>query len=232
MSEKTGIPAAFIAASFEREAASNFLLSPAQGDPWNRISVHVPKGRGPFGSWVAAALDAYHIDQLDQVGASNWTWARACYEGELFNGFGYRSRGVHTPYLWAGTSAYSRGKFVADGRYSPTVVDRQLGLVILMKAMIELAPSLALADELAINDPYKLLKPLPAPAGVGESVEQARFIQESLNEIMHAGLLVDGSYGRFTRNAVIVFQKTHNLQPDGICGKLTMIALQAARKSQ
>jgi hypothetical protein len=30
----------------------------AQGDPWNRTSVHVPKGRGPFKSWEDAAVDA------------------------------------------------------------------------------------------------------------------------------------------------------------------------------
>jgi lysozyme family protein len=57
--------------------------------------VHAPRGRGPFPNWAAAAIDAYKIDHLDQVGADNWFWERACYEEELFNGFGYRGRGVH-----------------------------------------------------------------------------------------------------------------------------------------
>lgn len=229
---KTGIPIIWIAASFEREAASNFKLSPAQGDPWSKVSVHVPQGRGPFRSWMEAAIDAYQINQLDQVGATNWTWARACYEGELFNGFGYRNHGVHSPYLWAGTNIYRSGKYVADGHFSPGTVDRQIGIVSLMKALIEIDPSLALADPLVMAPPVMPVTPVSAPFGLGEGVAQAKWIQESLNEIMQAHLLVDGSYGRFTRNAVLVFQKTHDLQPDGICGKLTLAALQAARKSQ
>src|SRR5262245_19824115 len=75
----TGIPIAWIAASFEREASSRFNLSPAQGDPWNRPSTHVPRNRGPFGSWTAAALDAYHLNGLDKVGAANWTMELCCY---------------------------------------------------------------------------------------------------------------------------------------------------------
>src|SRR5215471_13857647 len=90
VSTRTGIPQVFIATSFEREASSNFRLSPAQGDPWDRRSVHVPAGRGPFPDWKTSALDAYHLDGLDAVGSANWSEARFCYEGELFNGFGYR----------------------------------------------------------------------------------------------------------------------------------------------
>src|ERR1700682_564255 len=76
VSQETGIPIIFIATSFEREASSNFLLSPAQGDRWDRPSIHVPAHRGPFPSWKAAALDAYHIDGLDKVGKENWSWAQ------------------------------------------------------------------------------------------------------------------------------------------------------------
>src|SRR5215471_7902167 len=68
VSDKLGIPQVFIATSFEREASSDFRLSPAQGDPGDRVSVHVPRGRGPFPSWTAAAVDAYTLDKLDKVG--------------------------------------------------------------------------------------------------------------------------------------------------------------------
>src|ERR1700692_1736635 len=100
---QTGIPLTWIAASFEREAGSDFRCSPAQGDPWNRPSVNVPANRGPFTSWGAAGLDAYHRDGLDKIGFQNWSWALCCYYGELFNGFGYRSKGIPSPYLWGGT---------------------------------------------------------------------------------------------------------------------------------
>jgi lysozyme family protein len=48
---KTGIPWFVIAVIHERESSQNRFGSLAQGDPWNRVSVHVPKGRGPFQSW-------------------------------------------------------------------------------------------------------------------------------------------------------------------------------------
>ena len=54
----TGVPWFVIAVIHERESGQNWFASLAQGDPWNRISVHVPAGRGPFKSWEEAAIDA------------------------------------------------------------------------------------------------------------------------------------------------------------------------------
>src|SRR5262245_24605091 len=44
----------------EREAGADpaFKRSIAQGDPWNAPSRNVPRGRGPFSNWEAAAHDA------------------------------------------------------------------------------------------------------------------------------------------------------------------------------
>src|SRR6266852_6535688 len=53
----TGVPWAVIAVIHERESSQSWKASLAQGDPWNRRSVHVPRGRGPFTSWEAAACD-------------------------------------------------------------------------------------------------------------------------------------------------------------------------------
>jgi lysozyme family protein len=44
--KRTGVPWAFIAVAHERECSQDWTGSLAQGDPWNRVSVHVPKGRG------------------------------------------------------------------------------------------------------------------------------------------------------------------------------------------
>lgn len=144
---KTGIPIVWIAASFEREASSDFRCSPAQGDRWDRPSVHVPAHRGGFPSWEASALDAYHLDGLDKIGEDHWSWALACYYGELFNGFGYRGKGIPSPYLWGGTNIQRRGKYVRDGEYDSTVMDSQLGIIPIMKRMVEIEPSLAIGDK-------------------------------------------------------------------------------------
>lgn len=164
----TGIPLPWMAASFEREAGSDFRCSPAQGDPWNRPSVNVPAGRGPFSSWGAAALDAYHLDGLDKVGAPNWSWALCCYYGELFNGFGYRSKGIPSPYLWGGTTIQRRGKYVRDGVYDGTVMDTQLGIIPIMKRMVELDPTLQIgvpgqAPTPVVPPPSLRPPPLPKP---------------------------------------------------------------------
>ena len=59
ISNTTSVPW-IIAVIHEREKGNDrqFLANIAQGDPWNRQSVSVPKGRGPFGSFEEAAIDA------------------------------------------------------------------------------------------------------------------------------------------------------------------------------
>jgi lysozyme family protein len=142
----TGVPKLWWIASFELESSSDYSTSPAQGDPWDRVSMHVPRGRGPFKNWFSAAIDAYDLDGLNKVGAENWTWERACYEGELFNGFGPRQHGRSTGYLWSWSNQYTGGKYVSDGIWSSSAVDRQCGMIPLMVALLALDPTLALRN--------------------------------------------------------------------------------------
>lgn len=229
VSAKAGIPAVWIAASFEREASSNFALSPAQGDPWNRVSTHVPRGRGPFTSWIAAALDAYHIDHMDAVGAANWTPARNCYELEIFNGFGYRAHGIHSPYLWAGTNLYTTGKYVADGVWRSDVADKQLGCIPIVSKMIALDPSLAIAGWPGASTTVLPVVPAPSivPVGLGfPEPEDTDLMQRGLNLIgADPQLVVDGSFGRRTRSAIMAFQAAHGLPQTGLSDDPTMEAL-------
>src|SRR4029077_2040282 len=54
---QTEVPWPVIAVIHERECSQDWTGSLAQGDPWDRISVHVPAGRGPFKSWEEAAIE-------------------------------------------------------------------------------------------------------------------------------------------------------------------------------
>ncbi|WP_164937438.1 hypothetical protein [Bradyrhizobium guangxiense] len=45
-----------IAVSHYRESSQDFSKRLAQGDPWNRVSTHVPAGRGPFNSFEESLL--------------------------------------------------------------------------------------------------------------------------------------------------------------------------------
>jgi lysozyme family protein len=58
---------------------------------------------------------------------------------ERYNGLGYQKYHPDTPspYLWAGTTAYARGKYVADRKWSEVAVDRQLGCAAILKRMEE-----------------------------------------------------------------------------------------------
>src|ERR1700675_3057549 len=107
---KTGVPWAFIAVAHERESSQDWTASLAQGDPWNRVSVHVPAGRGPFKSWEDAAVDA--LTECAPFAARNKDWGigSALTMLEQYNGLGYFKRGLPSPYVWSGTDQYKSGK--------------------------------------------------------------------------------------------------------------------------
>jgi lysozyme family protein len=140
---KTGVPWVAIAVIHERESSQDWYGSLAQGDRWDRVSVHVPAGRGPFNSWEEAAIDALMACPPYLARKKNWSTPGDFLTNlELYNGIGYASRGVPSPYVWAGTDQYQGGKFVADGVYSPTKVDPQPGCAALIKTMMSLDPSI------------------------------------------------------------------------------------------
>lgn len=70
---------------------------------------------------------------------SRRTGADALLFAEAYNGFGYRRRGIKSPYVWSGTSYYVSGKFVRDGVFDKDAVDAQLGIYVLLKALKEQA---------------------------------------------------------------------------------------------
>src|SRR3984893_15638791 len=77
VSTKTKVPWFVIAVIHEREASQSFKASLAQGDPWNKVSIHVPKGRGPFGSWEEAALDALKNCPPRAAAWTDWSFGGA-----------------------------------------------------------------------------------------------------------------------------------------------------------
>src|SRR5689334_9346136 len=124
---KTGVPWPVIAVIHERESSQNWGRSLAQGDPWDRVSVHVPAGRGPFTSWEAAAIDALVRCPPYIARNKDWTIGGTLTRLEEYNGLGYANKEKPSPYVWAGTNQYTSGKYVRDGVYDPNYVDRQPG---------------------------------------------------------------------------------------------------------
>ncbi len=226
--EGTEVPPAFIGVVDLRESNCNPRLGLGQGDPWNAVSRHVPRGFGPFASWAAAARFYIHYDHLDD-NSSAWSIEYACWKGEVWNGFGPRAHGRATGYLWAGTSIYLGGKYVEDGRWDPTVKDVQLGIIPVLLRIGQLRPDLAIGSALP-NVPAPSIVPAPAPVplgvGGGDLSHDTRWIQGTLNALgANPRLDVDGSYGEHTRKAVRAFQASHGLFVDGLVGPQTIAAL-------
>ncbi len=139
---KTGVPWWAIAVIHMRESSQNWQRSLAQGDPWDRPSVHVPAGRGPFASWEEAAIDALVNCGPYLARKTDWSTGAALANLELYNGAGYVNRGLPSPYVWAGTDQYKSGKYVADGKFDPSVADVQPGCAGLLKAMMAIDPTI------------------------------------------------------------------------------------------
>lgn len=139
----TTVPWFVIAVIHEREASQSWQANLAQGDPWIRPSVHVPKGRGPFKSWTDAAVDALTNCAPHAAQWKDWSAGGALTLLELYNGEGYENfHHMASPYLWAGSNQYIKGKYVADGHFDPNAVDAQLGCAIMFEAMLALDSSI------------------------------------------------------------------------------------------
>lgn len=157
---KTGVPWFVIAVIHQRESSQSWSASLAQGDPWSKVSIRVPKGRGPFKSWEAAAIDALVNCAPYAARNKDWSIGGTLLMLERYNGLGYATRGVPSPYLWAGTDQYVAGKYVKDGVYDTTAVDKQLGCAGLIRVMMAMDPSITFDGMAAPPDPA----PQPAPA--------------------------------------------------------------------
>lgn len=162
---QTGVSWFFIAVVHQRESSQDWNGSLAQGDPWNRVSVHVPAGRGPFTSWEAAAVDA--LKNCSPYAAKNGDWSVGGFLTmlEQYNGLGYANKGLPSPYLWSGTDQYRAGKYVADGKFDPNAVDKQLGCAGLLFVMQALDPSIVIGPtkpSVTIMAPDKPIPVVPA----------------------------------------------------------------------
>ena len=147
---KCGVPWHAIAVIHEREASQAWNTQLGQGDPLSKVSTHVPKGRGPFNTWEEGAYDAL-VNCAPYAGRNrDWSVGGTLTLLEQYNGLGYFNRGLPSPYIWAGTDQYAKGKYIRDGVFDPNVVDTQLGCAGLLIAMRALDPSIKLDGNPAV----------------------------------------------------------------------------------
>lgn len=139
--QSKNIPWRFIACLHLLEASLSFAGHLHNGDPLGARTVQVPVGRPIAGTppftWEESAYDALKLKGFDRV--TDWSISSQLYLGEKFNGFGYRSfhEEVLTPYLWSGSNHYTKGKYVADGKFDANAVSEQIGVAVLLKVLGE-----------------------------------------------------------------------------------------------
>jgi lysozyme family protein len=136
----TGVPWHFIAVIHALESSFNFRAHLHNGDfPLTTRTRQVPSGRPtvwlPPADWESSAKDALRL--LGFTGQKDWSLERTLYRLEAYNGLGYRSYGVPTPYLWSYSNHYDRGKFVADGRFSDRAKSQQCGSAVMLKLLAQ-----------------------------------------------------------------------------------------------
>ncbi len=139
MAVATGVPWFVIGAIHSLESDGDFGTHLHNGDSLARRTTHAPRGRPVGGTppfaWEESAQDAIGMRDLDAW--CDWSIEGALYQLEQYNGWGYRlyHPDVLSPYLWAGSGHYARGKYTDDGRWSPKAVSRQIGAAVLLKAL-------------------------------------------------------------------------------------------------
>jgi lysozyme family protein len=134
VAEKTDMPPELIAALHWRESTGNFGTYLHQGDPLGKPARRIPNNIPVFHDWESAAIHAINLKKgiQQRFGITKATGqsdpAALSTYAEYYNGKGYFNKSRPSPYVFSGTSSYQSGKYVADGKYDPNAVDRQLGV--------------------------------------------------------------------------------------------------------
>lgn len=137
ISKATGVPWPLIAVLHRRESDADFGTYLGNGQRLDRRTTIVPKGRGPFKTFEAGAIDALNIDGLSKV--KDWRLEKMLYFCETFNGWGYAYHGLPSPYVWGGTNIQRPGKYVSDGHWNRHVMDVQPGCAPILAAIKKIA---------------------------------------------------------------------------------------------
>lgn len=219
----TGVPWCFVALCHYRESNFDFDTYLGNGESLHRVTSLVPKGRGPFASFVEGAVDALRIQNF--VGAQDWCIARTLYRLECFNGLGYHAKGVNSPYLYGGSTLYGpteakAGKFVADHVFDPNHVDSQLGTAVILHAMMSQDSSINFDDSPSI---------VPHSEPDQDAASSVLLMQQTLNRLgTKPPLAEDGISGPKTKAAVSLFQQQNGLQDTGLLDGTTIAAITRA----
>jgi len=150
------VPWWFIAITSEREYGGppHWDKQLGQGDDLDKVSRHIPRGMGPYldhpgdttpghDAWTRCCVDVLINSAPYAAKWKDWSIGGVLTLFILYNGVGYEQyHHEPSPYDWGATNIEQSGKYTGDGQFSANVWDTQIGCAAMLKAMIELDPSI------------------------------------------------------------------------------------------
>ena len=117
------------------ESSFNFDKQILNGQSWKKKTTWVPKGLGPWSSWVNSTVSGLIHERKHNPFPNDWkSVEQVALFLERWNGMGYWNMGQKpSPYLWSYTSSQTRGKYVSDGKYDRRAVSIQVGGMAMLK---------------------------------------------------------------------------------------------------
>jgi lysozyme family protein len=139
IAEKANCPWWLVACIHNMECSLSFSKHLHNGDSLQKRTWQIPAGRPVRGTppftFEESALDALEYDGL--LGSKGHSIPEFLYHFEKFNGWGYRTKGINSPYLWSYTNHYVKGKYVRDGVFDRDAVSLQCGIAAIMRRLAE-----------------------------------------------------------------------------------------------
>jgi lysozyme family protein len=240
----TTVPWWFVAVVHAMECSLNFTEHLHNGDPLTARTRQVPEGRPATGNppftWEESARDAISYEKLDKV--TDWSLPSVLFHWHRYNGINneYKRRSIPTPYLWSGSQHYVKGKYVADGKFDPDAVSRQVGAAVLLRTLVDLNAVAIDAAQAVVGNPAAATAHVPSLAidlsgpafqHVGAELDYpgalasgsgrddaerraVRRVQEWLN-IHDCTTAIDNGFGDSTAEQLKAFQTKSGREPTG-----------------
>jgi lysozyme family protein len=121
------------------ESALNFSTHLHNGDPLITRTKNIPKGRIPNLSppykWEQSAIDALQMRKIDFTTIrtiEDMLWFFECWNGLAYWHIN-TTPPKRSPYLWASSNQYIKGKYTSDGKFDPEAVSKQIGVAIFLR---------------------------------------------------------------------------------------------------
>jgi lysozyme family protein len=224
VAKKTGIPSTLVAAIHWRESTGDFTTYLHQGDPLGKQAVNEPNDIPIFYEWEEAAVHALTMpdkaaisEELSMTENTRDPAAIATF-AEHYNGLGYHKYHSETesPYVYGGTDAYQRGKYVSDGKWSATHKDQQLGVMVMVERLG--GADLDIQEDTDGSRGWARVLAGTLTLKRGSKVPAVKALQRKLGE---AGFPCgdDGDFGPTVQKTVQQFQKSKKLKQTGVVTK-------------